>query len=219
VSITLVVTLVLASGGLCSALTTFAYDRLPGRRLHREEQRKPMGAELRRRGLVNAVCSTVTVFGYTHILARWLFTAEAPSPWRGAVQVVLILALYDILYYFLHRYLFHEWTLLRPVHAVHHRVRYPVSVESLFLHPLEGFLGLSLLVFCTWVVGPVHPVAFGACFFVYTWLNIIVHAGVALPIPYLALIARKHARHHVDMRAGNYASISPLPDLLFGTSE
>jgi len=219
VSITLVVTLVLMSGAVCGAVTSLAYARLPGRRLHRTEQRKSMGRELVKRGAVNAVTSTAIVYGYTHLLARWLFTAEAPPVWRGALQALLILGLYDTLYYFLHRYLFHEWTVLRPVHAVHHRVRYPVSVESLFLHPLEGFLGLSLLIFSTWVVGPVNPVTFGACFFVYTWLNIIVHAGVALPVPYLGFIARKHARHHVDMRAGNYSSLTPIPDLLFGTSE
>jgi hypothetical protein len=32
-------------------------------------------------------------------------------------------------------------------------------------------------------------------------------------------MARKHARHHSSMRAGNYASITPLPDLIFDTYE
>jgi sterol desaturase/sphingolipid hydroxylase (fatty acid hydroxylase superfamily) len=105
------------------------------------------------------------------------------------------------------------------VHAVHHRVRYPTTIDSLFLHPFEGFCGLALLMLCTWIVGPVHAYTFGACFLVYSWLNIIIHGGVRLPIPYLGMLARNHAVHHVDMKAGNYASISPLPDLLFGTHE
>jgi sterol desaturase/sphingolipid hydroxylase (fatty acid hydroxylase superfamily) len=54
---------------------------------------------------------------------------------------------------------------------------------------------------------------------VYSWVNIIIHGGVELPVPYLRLVARKHAVHHVDMRSGNYASLSPLPDLIFGTAE
>lgn len=218
-SIALVVTLVLVSSGACSALTSLAYARLPGRRLHRDEQRKSMGAELRRRVVVNAISSTVIVYGLTLLLAPWLFTS-APSSWlRGALQVLGILALYDVLYYLMHRFLFHKWSVLRTVHAVHHRVRYPTTIESLFLHPLEGFLGLSLLMFCTWIVGPVHVYTFGACFFVYSWLNIIIHGGVRLPIPYLGLLARNHAVHHVDMRSGNYASLSPLPDMIFGTAE
>lgn len=219
VSLTLVVTLVLLSSGVCSALTTLAYARLPGRRLHRDEQRKPIGAEHPRRVMVNAVFSTAVVYGLTHLLARWLFTAEAPPVWRGALQALGILALYDVLYYLMHRFLFHGWSALRLVHAVHHRMRYPTTIDSLFLHPLEGFLGLALLALCTFVVGPVHVYTFGACFFVYSWLNIIVHAGVRIPVPYVGLLARNHAVHHVDMRSGNYASLSPLPDLIFGTAE
>ena len=218
-SLTVVIALVLASSGLCSALTTFAYARLPERRLHREEQRKSLGREHGRRVAVTAVLATTIVFGATHLLSRWLFTAEAPPVWRGALQALAILAVYDVLYYLMHRFLFHRWPVLRAVHAVHHRVRYPVTIDSLFLHPVEELLGLGLLFFCTWVVGPVHVYTFGACFLVYSWVNIIVHAGVALPIPYLGLVARNHAVHHVDMRAGNYASLTPLPDLLFGTAE
>jgi sterol desaturase/sphingolipid hydroxylase (fatty acid hydroxylase superfamily) len=219
VSLTAIVTVVLLSSSLCSALTMSAYARLPERRLHRDDQRKDMGPARRRRLAFNALFSTAMVFALTHLPARWLFTAAPPPLWRGALQVLGILALYDVLYYLMHRFLFHGWSVLRPVHAVHHRVRYPTTLDSLFLHPVEGLLGVGLLVFCTWVVGPVHVVTFGACLFVYSWLNIIVHAGVRLPVPYLDLLARNHAIHHVDMRSGNYASLSPLPDLVFGTAE
>jgi sterol desaturase/sphingolipid hydroxylase (fatty acid hydroxylase superfamily) len=218
-SITLVVSLVLASSAVCAAATMLAYARMPERRLHRDEQRKPMGAGAGRRMAINAAASVVVVFALTHLFAARLFTADAMPVWRGALQALAILALYDVLYYFMHRFLFHGWSAMRPVHAVHHRVRYPTTADSLFLHPLEGFLGLSLLLLCTWVVGPVHVYAFGACFLVYSWVNIIIHGGVALPIPYLRLVAEKHAVHHVDMRSGNYASLSPLPDLIFGTAE
>jgi sterol desaturase/sphingolipid hydroxylase (fatty acid hydroxylase superfamily) len=218
-SLTVVVTLVLLSSSVCSALTMACYARLPERRLHRDEQRKDMGREGRWRMGLNAVFSTAVVYGLTHLLAPWLFTAAAPPLWRGALQVLGILALYDVLYYLMHRFLFHEWSVLRRVHAVHHRVRYPTTIDSLFLHPLEGFMGLGLLALCTFLVGPVHVYTFGACFLVYSWLNIIVHAGVRVPVPYLGLLARNHAAHHVDMRSGNYASLSPLPDLVFGTAE
>ncbi len=218
-SITLVVALVLVSSGLCSALTMLAYARMPSRRLHRDDQRKDMGRELLHRAIVSSVMSTAISLGATWAFAAHLFVDAGVPLWRGALQAVAILALYDALYYAMHRFLFHQWSVLRRVHAVHHRVRYPTTTDSLFFHPLEGFLGLSLLLLCTWIVGPVHVYAFGACFFVYSWVNIIIHGGVDLPIPYLGLVARKHARHHVDMRAGNYASLSPLPDMIFGTLE
>jgi sterol desaturase/sphingolipid hydroxylase (fatty acid hydroxylase superfamily) len=218
-SITVIVTLVLVSSAFCFGLASLVYARLPGRRLHRAEQRKSLGKEHGQKVMLNAVTSTALVYGFIYLLGSRLFTAEVPSLLRGGLEVLGILAVYDVLYYLMHRYVFHEWALLRPIHAVHHRVRFPTTIDSLFLHPLEGFAGLGLLMFCTWAVGPVHPYTFGACFFVYTWLNIIIHGGVDFPIPYLGLLARKHARHHVDMKAGNYASISPLPDMIFGTAE
>jgi hypothetical protein len=39
----------------------------------------------------------------------------------------------------MHRYLFHEWQLLRPVHAAPHR-KY-LTAPSLYVHPVENALG------------------------------------------------------------------------------
>jgi sterol desaturase/sphingolipid hydroxylase (fatty acid hydroxylase superfamily) len=35
----------------------------------------------------------------------------------------------------------------------------------------------------------------------------------------LGVLAAKHDRHHHSMLSGNYASITPLPDIIFGTVE
>ncbi|MBC7171741.1 MAG: sterol desaturase family protein [Polyangiaceae bacterium] len=101
---------------------------------------------------------------------------------------------------------------------MHHVAKHPIAIDSLYLHPVENFLGLALLHICVWAVGPVSLYAYGGLLFVYTQLNIIVHAGLDLPGP-LGHIARKHDKHHASMRAGNYASITPLPDLIFGTAD
>ena len=131
-------------------------------------------------------------------------------------------ALYDFLYYFMHRFLFHEWKLLRPVHTVHHTNKFPTAFESLYLHPLENAMGLGLLMICTAIVGPVSLPAFGVIFAVYSLLNLVIHSGLDFKRPGLrafGYMARKHARHHASMRAGHYASITPLPDILFDTYE
>jgi sterol desaturase/sphingolipid hydroxylase (fatty acid hydroxylase superfamily) len=218
-SITVVVSVVLASSGLCMGATMLAHALLPGRRIREESERKLKGTAVWVRMGLNMVLSVALIFALTHLLADRLFY-DRPTPWwRGALEAIGILVIYDFLYYLLHRYLFHQVSALKRVHAVHHRVRNPMAIDSLFLHPVENLLGLALLVFTTWLVGPVNVHAFGVCFLVYSWLNIVVHAGVVLPVPYLGLLARKHSAHHADMRAGNYASLSPLPDLLFGTAE
>lgn len=214
-----VITAVLASSGVCMVLTMLAYAKLPHRRIREEKVRTLVGKAFVARCALNMALSVSLVYGFAILLDKHVFS-NAPIPlWRGAVQAILILSIYDLLYYLLHRYPFHRWSVLKRVHSVHHRARAPLAVDSLFLHPVENALGLSLLWFCTWLVGPVHVYAFGACFFVYSWLNIIVHCGVDLPVPYLGLLARKHHVHHASMRGGNYASLSPLPDILFGTTE
>jgi sterol desaturase/sphingolipid hydroxylase (fatty acid hydroxylase superfamily) len=218
-SVALLITLVLASSGLCMGLTSLAFALLPSRRIREEKGRKLEGPAYLFRLAANMVLSTSLIYLATHLLQGRLFTTSAIPFWRGALEVIGILLVYDFLYYFLHRYPFHQWGLLMRVHAVHHKARHPIAIDSLYLHPVENVLGLALLLFCTWLVGPVNLYAFGVCFFVYSWLNILVHGGVDLGVPYVGLLARKHDLHHTTMRAGNFASLSPLPDLLFGTAE
>lgn len=218
-SVALLISLILASSGLCMGLTSLAYARLPARRIREEDGRKLKGPAYLARLGANMVFSTSLIYLATTLLSARLFYQGPVTLWRGALEILGILVIYDFLYYLLHRYPFHQWGYLKRVHAVHHKAKNPIAIDSLYLHPVENFLGLALLLFCTWLVGPVNLYAFGVCFFIYSWLNIIVHCGVDMGIPYLGLLSRKHDLHHTSMRAGNYASLSPLPDLLFGTAE
>ncbi len=135
-------------------------------------------------------------------------------------QAVAVLLLYDFAYYFLHR-LMHVKKFMRWVHGVHHRARNPSALESFYLHPVELMAGLGLFFASVWVIGPVHAYAFLIAFFVYSTMNILVHAGILFggrllwPIDFLA---KKHHVHHMDDFGKNYSSLTPLPDLLFGTA-
>jgi sterol desaturase/sphingolipid hydroxylase (fatty acid hydroxylase superfamily) len=154
---------------------------------------------------------------------RSILISDAPAAWTTiAFEALATLVLYDFLYYAMHRWLFHEWTLMRSVHIVHHTNKFPTSFESLYGHPLEFSLGIVLLMTCTAIVGPVSVPAFAVIFSVFSFFNIVIHSGLDFRQPGLrvfAILARKHARHHSSMRAGNYASITPLPDILFRTHE
>jgi sterol desaturase/sphingolipid hydroxylase (fatty acid hydroxylase superfamily) len=90
------------------------------------------------------------------------------------------------------------------------------------LHPVETILGLGLFFGSVALVGGVHIYTLGALFTTYTALNILNHAGIDVPhFPFktLGVLAAKHDRHHHSMLSGNYASITPLPDIIFGTVE
>jgi sterol desaturase/sphingolipid hydroxylase (fatty acid hydroxylase superfamily) len=115
----------------------------------------------------------------------------------------------------------HHKKVMRWVHGVHHRARTPSALESFYLHPLELLAGLFLLLFSTYLLGPVHSHAFVAAFFVYSTLNIVIHSGLDFPHPLLApvgFLVRKHQVHHLDDFGKNYSSLTPLPDLVFGTA-
>ena len=144
--------------------------------------------------------------------------------WVPCWAAAVVLLVYDFAYYFLHRFM-HVKRLMRWVHGVHHRARNPSAMESFFLHPAELFAGLGLLFVAmaavVAVVGPIHVHAFAVAFFVYSTLNILVHSGldtrvvVLKPIDFLA---RKHHVHHEIDFGKNYSSLTPLPDLVFGTA-
>ncbi|PRQ04068.1 Fatty acid hydroxylase superfamily protein [Enhygromyxa salina] len=170
----------------------------------------------------NTLLSGALVVGLSYLASPWLFHAEETTALELVADVVVTLGAYDLLYYCLHRFLFHEWQLLRSVHVLHHTVKYPTAIESLYVHPVENSLGVILLMVCLALVGPVSLPAFAVILLVYSWLNIVIHSGLDFRSRWLrpvAYMVRKHARHHRSMRGGNYASITPLPDILFGTAE
>ena len=160
------------------------------------------------------------VFGLTYALYNVAIHTDPTPVWRIVLQILAILLVYDFAYYFLHRTMHHK-KLMRFVHAVHHRVHNPTAMESFYLHPIELAAGLTLLMACTWAVGPVHIYAFAAVFLIHSTLNIVVHSGLASghwilwPIDHLT---RKHYVHHRGDFDRNYASLTPLPDMLFGTA-
>ncbi len=223
-SLYVMLSIVLALSGTLLIGLTLLY-RMPiteNHRIREEPQRTPKDQKFWRIAVFNSVLSISMVYALTYLLYAFLFYEEAASLWRMLFEGVALLITYDFAYYLVHRYPFHQWGLLKRVHAVHHTVRYPTAYDSLYMHPLENAIGLALLMFCTFVVGPVSIYSFVGIFVVYSLLNILNHAGLDLPFfPFRAItaLARKHDRHHVSMRSGNYASITPLFDRLFGTAE
>lgn len=136
-------------------------------------------------------------------------------------EVLASLALYDFMYYFLHRCMHHP-KIMKYVHGVHHYVRFPTSIESTYLHPAENIAGVSLLFLAVVILGPISSVSFAIMFFIYTSVNIIVHSNLVFPHPALRLLnfwAIKHDIHHGKHLNANYASIFPFWDQMFGTSK
>jgi sterol desaturase/sphingolipid hydroxylase (fatty acid hydroxylase superfamily) len=170
--------------------------------------------------VASSTISLAAVLGTTFLGFDALFHHAPVSAWTILLEAAAILLIYDFAYYGLHRGMHHK-KVMRLVHGVHHRAKNPSALESFYLHPAELLAGLFLLFAATFVVGPVHIYTFALVFFVYSTLNIVIHSGMAFGRRWLAPIdalTRKHQVHHMTDFGKNFASLTPLPDLVFKTA-
>jgi sterol desaturase/sphingolipid hydroxylase (fatty acid hydroxylase superfamily) len=213
----------LSFNALLIAFLAWAYysPRFAGNRISQAPSMREPWSKRMRVMSTTSVLSLLAVYGGTYLLYGQLVYEGAAGGWTVLFESALVLLVYDFSYYFLHRTM-HIKKVMRWVHGVHHRARNPSALESFYLDPLELFAGVALLFASVWVVGPVSVRSFGVVFFVYSTLNILVHSGLEFrnalfrPIDFLA---RKHHVHHMVDFGKNYSSLTPLPDLLFGTAK
>ncbi|MBT9560392.1 MAG: sterol desaturase family protein [Myxococcales bacterium] len=169
---------------------------------------------------MNSVLSLIIVFGLLSLMAKSMLHGRSDGVVRTVVDVFLILLVYDFAYYGLHR-LMHLKSLMQYVHGVHHRVHNPTAMESFYLHPVELFAGIALLMTCTLIVGPVSNLSFLFVFAFHSTLNIVVHSGLTTGLWLLRPLDHLMVKHHIHHRGeldANLASLTPLPDIVFGTA-
>ncbi len=220
--------LILLIGFTCAGLSVaflgwaVSTPRFAAYRISDDPHRAIDDEALKKSAMWSMVVSTSFIVVSCMSLQSFLFYEGEVPIWRMALEAITVIFVYDFLYYFVHRYPFHEWRILRGVHSVHHAAQNPRVIDAFLLHPVETFLGLALLFTSILIVGGIHLMTFAPIFAAYTTLNVFNHAGVALPwFPFKTIgeLAIKHDRHHHSMLSGNYASITPLPDYVFGTVE
>jgi sterol desaturase/sphingolipid hydroxylase (fatty acid hydroxylase superfamily) len=141
----------------------------------------------------------------------------AAQPWW--LQVIEVILLSDVLIYWGHR-LQHRVGFLWRFHSVHHSAEHLDWLAAHREHPLDTVYTVGLINLPAFLLGfPLETLA-GFIAFRGIWA-IYIHSNVRLPIgPLRALVGAPelhHWHHDRDRDAGNYANISPLMDLLFGT--
>ncbi|MEN7551287.1 sterol desaturase family protein [Rapidithrix thailandica] len=143
-------------------------------------------------------------------------TVQSQPWWLQALEVVL---LSDFLIYWGHR-LQHQIGFLWRFHKVHHSAEHLDWLAAHREHPLDSIYTIGLINLPAFIFGfPLETLA-GVIAFRGIWA-IYIHSNVRLPLgPLKMLIGAPelhHWHHSLDRKAGNYANISPLMDLLFGT--
>jgi sterol desaturase/sphingolipid hydroxylase (fatty acid hydroxylase superfamily) len=136
--------------------------------------------------------------------------------WLQAIEVVL---LSDLCVYWGHR-LQHNNAFLWRFHSIHHSAEHLDWLAAHREHPIDTIYTMGLINLPAFVIGfPVATLA-GLIAFRGIWA-IYIHSNVRLPIgPLRWLVGAPelhHWHHDKDRFRGNYANISPLMDILFGT--
>lgn len=141
----------------------------------------------------------------------------AAQPWW--LQAIEVIVLSDFIIYWGHR-LQHSVGFLWRFHKVHHSAEHLDWLAAHREHPLDTIYTVGLINLPAFVLGfPLETLA-GFIAFRGVWA-IYIHSNVRLPIgPLRILIGAPelhHWHHDLDRKAGNYANISPLMDIFFGT--
>lgn len=160
-----------------------------------------------------------------HGFAGWL-DEIVPASFREAVreqpwwlQAVEAVVLSDFCVYWGHR-LQHRAPLLWRFHAVHHSSEHLDWLAAHREHPVDTIYTVGLINLPAFIMGfPIETLA-GLVAFRGVWA-IYIHSNVRLntgPLRWILGAPELHHWHHDKNRdAGNYANISPLMDILFGT--
>jgi sterol desaturase/sphingolipid hydroxylase (fatty acid hydroxylase superfamily) len=161
----------------------------------------------------------LAIFG---VILPFCLTLETKAWWLMALDVFVILMVYDFFYYLVHRFLFHGS--LTWVHSVHHRQHNPCRWDSSYIHPIEVAIGLGLYVATIFVLsrfmGNFHVATIIITWFAFTEINLHNHdlwEEDRFPFRYLNTMSKMHHNHHATFSGGNFATISLLYDRLFGT--
>ncbi len=138
-------------------------------------------------------------------------------PWW--LQAIAVIVLSDFIIYWGHR-LQHSVGFLWRFHKVHHSAEQLDWLAAHREHPLDSIYTIGLINLPAFILGfPLETLA-GFIAFRGIWA-IYIHSNVRLPIgPLKILIGAPelhHWHHDLDRKAGNYANISPLMDIIFGT--
>ncbi len=165
------------------------------------------------------------VLGLLTFFADWLDDgiptgfrhAVANQPWW--LQAVEVILLSDFFVYWGHR-LQHKVPFLWCFHSIHHSAEHLDWLAAHREHPLDTVYTMGLINIPAFLLGFPLETLTGLIAFRGIWA-IYIHSNVRLgigPLKWLIGAPELHHWHHDRARdAGNYANISPLMDLAFGT--
>ena len=172
------------------------------------------------------VINTVILFILSGVGLYFLFpifnTSMNTHIASAIIQVLIIMILDDLYFYFYHKWLHDNKKMLKSIHSIHHRATAPLAMDYLYVHPLEwliGFIGPFIGILSIAFFTEVSIWGFWSYQLIRTLHEIDVHSGfksiLSNWIPFWGE-TEHHDMHH-EVPNGNYASTFTIWDQLFGT--
>ncbi|MCB1178701.1 MAG: sterol desaturase family protein [Leptospiraceae bacterium] len=166
---------------------------------------------------------TVTILGYlfSHLDYGFVLTTRnffGKLPIYFQIPIVIFLS--DLFIYWGHR-LQHKYDFLWRFHKVHHTAETVDYIAAFREHPLDNIYTRGIETFPAVFLGLDLNIIIGFITFRGLWA-LFIHSNVELRLGFLEYIfgsPHLHHWHHELHKKGlcNYANLSPLMDLLFGT--
>jgi sterol desaturase/sphingolipid hydroxylase (fatty acid hydroxylase superfamily) len=196
------------------------------------EWRHPLGPEWRmtkkrllRRDLPFIVAAVVTerlaeTAGV--LVAAGLVASKGFGPFARmpiGVQVVVALLAFDLLWYGYHRAA-HSHKRLWRVHGVHHAPAQLYALMHLVFHPFDLLVSRFVVATIVFRFTGVTPNAIFIAVVIIGLQQMISHVNADLrvgPLNYVLVGTETHRYHHGANERGNYGSVTPLWDIVFGT--
>jgi len=138
------------------------------------------------------------------------------------LQLVIILFIDDLYFYFLHYWMHTNKYILKKIHRIHHQAITPFALEYIYVHPLEwimGYIGPFIAIFVISLFSPVSIISFWIYQLVRNIHELDVHSGFksffSKWIPFWGE-TEHHDLHHEKLD-GNYATTFTIWDYVFKT--
>ena len=150
--------------------------------------------------------------------------ADLPSFSTHFFQIIFMIILDDLIFYFSHRTL-HTAILYKYIHSWHHDHKNSISLAAQYAHPVEFIFGnLVPTTFGAIVLGKrVHVFTYGCYVIFMVTQSIEAHGGYEFPwgmthfLPFSCSV--DHHDHHHRVNKGNFGSYFMVWDMLFGTNQ
>lgn len=141
---------------------------------------------------------------------------NSQPPWLKVIEAILFS---DLLIYWGHR-IQHKVDFLWRFHKVHHSAKELDWLAAHREHPLDSIYTIGIINLPLFIIGfPLELIA-GVVAFRGIWA-IYIHSNVRIRLGFLKKIIGSpelhHWHHDLERDRGNYANLSPLMDIIFGT--